>query len=505
MPFRARGGLAVALFYLVACGSSGGGGGGVQGTLTISPQTASAVIGGPAVSFTATLSGSSNAISWTLNGPGTIAPSGGSTTTYTPPPFGGSPVTATVTASAGAGVSASATVQVGVPTSIDVSGTVVGSDRVPIAGVNVTIGAQSVITGADGRFTISNVSLPYDLTAVLTSPKRGIVYQGLTRRDPTVVMLGVTATPLTGTVTGNLSGGHPLGGANESTRVQFASPEARNLLNGNDLFVASNPYSMQAAWIGPTTTTGTVHALQWQADGGTVPTSFTGYASQTGVSVSSGGNVAADLVMSAPPVSTVGGTIRIDPSLLYFGQSISITFPDAPRIVLGGDAPSGTFSYLVPNVGGATASLIAQAISSASNVSDLQMAGIPPGTTNLVVDLAAPPTPVAPADLATDIATTTVFTWTGMPGTVNLFGVRGRGTTPSPSYYVVTSGTSARIPDLAAQGLGLPPAAAYSWNVNTYGPLTSVDELAGAASTYLSGSGSYFGGTTAPRDFTTTL
>ena len=501
MSLLARVGLGATLISLLACGSGGGGGGG-QPTLSISPQTASAVIGGPAVSFTANLSGSSNPIAWTVNGPGSITPAAGTTTAYTPPPFGGTPTTATVTATA-SGLNASATIQVGVPASINVSGTVVGSDRAPVVGASVTIGAQSAVTDAAGAFTISGVALPYDLTAVVTVPKkRAVVYQGLTRRDPAVVVIGVTASPYTGTLTGNLSGGNPLGGANEATRVIFASPDApAYLLNDNNQFVTSNPYTMNAAWVGPTTTTGTVHAIQWQADGGSVPSSFTGYANKSGVSISSGGNATADLAMTAPSVSTIGGTVHLDASLLYFGQSLWITFPNSPAVFMGADSPSGSFSYPFPNVGGATASVIASAINTFSNVSGLQISGITPGTANVVVQLAAPPTPGTPMDHATSVGTSTDFTWTPMPGTISVLGILGNGT--SPTYYVLTAGASARIPDLSAQGLGLPPAAPYRWVMNAYGPLTSVDEMAGSASMYLSGSGSYFGGTTAPRDFTT--
>ena len=495
--FGARGASALALLCLVACGGGGGAG---QPTLTLSPQTATAVLGGPAVTFTASLSGSSSAISWTLSGPGSIVPSGGSTAAYTPPPFGGTAVTATVTASAGGGLSASATVHVGVPAAIDVSGRVIGSDLVPIAGINVTIGARSALTDVDGGFTISSVSPPYDLTAVATSPKKvGVLYQGLTRRDPTILMPGVPAsTTSTGTLTGNVTGGSPLGAADEVTRLIFGSPEIPDgLVNSAQTNVVSNPYALNPSWVGPSATTGTLHVLQWRLGANNLPAAFTGYASTPGVNISPGGTASVDLIMSAPPASTIGGTIHLAPSLSYFSQSLSIAFPGTPPTFLGADAPSGSFSYPFPDVSGATATLIATALYAGSNISATQLAGISPGTTNVVVDLPTPCTAVAPADHATNVGTTTDFTWTPMTGTVYELYLLGFGT--SPSYFVMTAATSARIPDLASQGLGL--SGSFSWNVNAFGPVASVDDLAGAAAMHLFGAGSYFAGTTSPRDF----
>ena len=496
MSLPARSAVAVTLICLAACGS---GGGGTQGSLTISPQTASATIGGPAVTLTASLSGSSNPIAWTLSGPGSIAPAQGSSTQYTPPPFGGTPATATVTASAGSGLSASVTVSVAVPASIDVHGMAIGSDTTPVAGVSVTIGTQSATTDAGGRFTISGVTVPYDLTAVATSPRRtGVVYEGLTRRDPTILMVGIASSPRRATLTGNVTGANPVGVAGDVTRLIIGSPQIPFwLVNDVETNVTSNPYTLHPSWVGQDTTTGTIHVLQWQQDGG-LPVSYSGYASVPGITLSAdAGTVASDAVLSAPPASTIAGTIQLAPSLTRFSQLVAIVFPGAVPTFLGSDTPTASFAYPFPNVAGATATLVASAgDTGSSSYSSAQLTGITPGTTNILVALPPAPTPVAPVDHTTGVGTTTDFTWTPVNGTVYVLLVIG----PSAWYVVVTSATTARIPDLSAQGLGL--SGKSSWNVNAYGPAGSVDELAGAALQHLLGTDSYFGGTTAPRDFT---
>jgi hypothetical protein len=43
---------------------------------------------------------------------------------------------------------------------------------------------------------------------------------------------------------------------------------------------------------------------------------------------------------------------------------------------------------------------------------------------------------------------------------------------------VITTDSSASIPDLAAWGVDLPKGAAYSWRVQAYAPFASLDEAA---------------------------
>lgn len=503
-------GLWIACLAFLGCGSSNGGGsgaadGGGEGTasLTVSPQTATTTLGGSDINLAATLSGSSNPITWTLNGPGRISPAAGSTTAYTPPPFGGSPLTAAVTATAGTGISASATIQIVVPASINVIGRVIDSSRRPVPGVVIRIGGTTTVSASDGSFRIGNVPVPYDLTAVAIAPKKlGVAYQGLTRPDPTVMMLGPSTSQVHGVLTGNVTGGDPLAIAGERTAVFFASPETPGYFfnDGNVTYVPSNPYTLDVGWPGPSPITGTVHALQWRSDGG-LPVAYPAYGSTPGVTVSDGGTATADLIMTAPPVSSISGSIQMGSEFMYFQQSLYIVFPGS-AVLLGVDlASSGTFRYPFPDVSGGTAMLVTSANYQGSNVSGVQLSGITPGTTNLVVEIRKPPTPVVPADHATGIGVTTDFGWTEMPGTTYELSISGPGS--SPSFYVFTSATSGRIPDLTMHGLGLPAATKYTWIVNTFGPSSGVDDLAGPSSLYQFWDNSYFTGTAYPRDFTT--
>ena len=105
--------------------------------LKVSPSTAAVEIGGASVDFAATLAGSTETISWSLTGPGTISTNTGPTTSYTPP-VTGEAGTATLTATAGdATATATITISVAVP-SLTVTPT---TATVSVAGTAVAFSA----------------------------------------------------------------------------------------------------------------------------------------------------------------------------------------------------------------------------------------------------------------------------------------------------------------------------------------------------------------------------
>jgi hypothetical protein len=94
---------------LLACGGGSTEGGG-QGTLTVSPTSATVEMGTSAVTFSSQLTGASGGVRWELSGPGSISTTNQVTTEYTPPATGGEG-TATLTV-IGGGTSAS--VEIGI-------------------------------------------------------------------------------------------------------------------------------------------------------------------------------------------------------------------------------------------------------------------------------------------------------------------------------------------------------------------------------------------------------
>jgi hypothetical protein len=87
------------LCALAGCNS----GGANQGTgITVSPGTATVTAGDAGVSFSATLSGLSGTVSWSVNGPGSVSPFTGLDTFYSPPAQVAAATTVLVVAAVGA-------------------------------------------------------------------------------------------------------------------------------------------------------------------------------------------------------------------------------------------------------------------------------------------------------------------------------------------------------------------------------------------------------------------
>ncbi len=485
MMNRRRVAAAGTLLLRLACGGSGSNN---TPSLSVSPSTTTVTAGAASVSFTATLSNTTGTVSWSLTGPGSIAPSTGATTSYTPPTTVASATTATLTASA-AGLTANATITINPPAAITVAGTVVDDQLRKFSGVSVIIGAQSTVTDGSGHFSIANVTPPYDLTAIatITGAKSGSVYKGLTRNDPTILMgLDPTSTDNMGTLTGTVTGGDPLGTAGESTVVSWGSTQASQF----ERVIVSSPYTLNVSWDAALASiTGNMHALQWAKDGNGLPSSYKGYAVKTGVAVAAGGTTNnVNLDMSAPGSTNVGGSVTVPAGVTLGSKSLALTFDDRALTFLGVDGTSGTtFSYLYPSITGATATVSARGSNAGNDQTTIQVSGIALGTTNVSIALPAPISAVLPADTATGIGTGVDFSWTALSGGNAVYIFQAQGPPGEPSYLVFTIGTSARIPDLTAQGLGLPSAASYSWGVVAVGPHPNLDSATGPTSVFPSG------------------
>src|SRR5207244_6944257 len=143
------------------------------------------------------------------------------------------------------------------------------------------------------------------------------------------------------------------------------------------------------------------------------------------------------------------------------------------------NAPSNAFPYTVPAESGLAFTVAAQAVDGSSRWSAFFKGGISGNTSNVSVPLAAAPQLALPANGAYGVDATTPFSWSQGGGTgVNLFKVWPSNST-SPTYFVFATGADAKIPDLAAEGMGLPAGASYYWHVDRLFPVASVDDAAG--------------------------
>ena len=228
--------------------------------------------------------------------------------------------------------------------------------------------------------------------------------------------------------------------------------------------------------------TGNMHVLQWQQDGSGRPSSYKGYAVKTGVAVAAGGTTNnVNLAMSAPGTSSVGGAVTVPSGVTVASKLASLSFDDTAQLQLSRllfDSET-SFSYLYPNITGATAVVSAGGANADGDLVSARVSAIALGTTNVSIALPSPISVIIPANSATTIGTDVDFSWTAFSGGNAVYIFQASGPPSAPSYTVFTTATSARIPDLGAQGMGLPSATAYSWTVFAVAPHASVDSAAG--------------------------
>lgn len=395
---------------------------------------------------------------------------------------------------------------------ITVTGKVVNASNLPVAGVPVLIGTlPSVVTDASGNFSIPNVTAPYTITVVDGIQKIGLVYLGLTRSDPTlsffsIVISSTQTASLSGTVSGGAGFPAP---ALHSQSAAFVSPEVAASTSVNSATGAYGPYSVN--WNGASTTTGTIHALQWQVDGTGFPVTFKGYGSKASVALSNGGTFAGQNVVMSPIVTTsVAGSVTVPAGYTIGTRSVIVSLGTSGGIqILNDGTGTGSFTYNVPNVSGATLRITAQGTKAPSILSSAFRVGVALNATGVAVTVPAAPEYSLPVAAATGVNTTTDFAWTALVNGVHY--VIFTGPAGQPRYQVVTTGNTAKIPNLSTVGLALPTSAAYTWAILAIGPFTSIDQAAGTTGLFggLSGSATADGYLTAtgvlgsPRTFTT--
>jgi hypothetical protein len=383
---------------------------------------------------------------------------------------------------------------------ITVTGKVITSTLVPVPNSPVVItGRPATTTDANGSFSVTDVTVPYDVTIVVSTSKLAIVYRGLTRPDPMLVnILALGSGANTATVGGTLSGG---GGypepATRTSRAYITSTDASASATAN---ATTGAYTSTFGWSGSTTLTAVLRALQWDKNAAGMPTAYTGYGEKTGVSITAGGAFASqNIAMTAAASQNISGTVTVPAALTLSSKSLGVTFSAGDNFTLGSESGTGTaFTYPVPVITGATFSVSAAATGAAGQGS-IRKTGIAAGTANIAITIPTLPTQSLPVNAATGVDTTTSFSWA--PVTSSIYLVLFNGPPNQPDYLVITSETSTKIPNLSSLGMGLPQGIGYTWLVMGYGPYVSVDAAAGSGG--LISQGDALVSTTTTRTLTT--
>ena len=243
-------------------------------------------------------------------------------------------------------------------------------------------------------------------------------------------------------------------------------------------------FTLTPPWNGPVTTTGIIHALQWQTDPTTfLPIAYKGYGTKAGVTLSNGGTFSGQNVTVTPiAVTNFSGTVTAQTGYTLANRYVSTIFgSQGIEIINDATIPSTssstTFNYIIPNIAGATLRLSALATKGAVTVSGFKN-GLTVNSNGATLALPAGPEYSLPVSAATGVTTSTIFSWTAMVNGVYV--VEFNGPVGKPKYQIVTTATTTTIPSLASLGLGLPPGTSYAWTVLSFAPIGSVDAAASA-------------------------
>lgn len=350
-----------------------------------------------------------------------------------------------------------------------------------VANAPVTIGSTVVATDANGAFTIEDVSAEYDVSAIVSPPIYGgmgvytWIYQGLTRRDPTLQVLRGVATQNT-TIHATISGGSF--NDDEKTVLGFGTPDGSGSFEQD--YAEVQHLSGFGGWYGPTQTSGHFHALRWKFSD-SLPAVYEAYATGL-VALSAAGTDQTDLPIDLSPstvnVATISGSVT-SPTTTDRSNYVSVAFTDKATIPLvdGDDGPN-TFSYTVPQLTGSKISVAAVAGTYYSYPYALAHKDVDPGTANISLSIPTPPTLVAPVAGVADVTSDTPFVWIG-DAKVFLFHVDSP-QAYNEGVYIVTSKKQVQIPNLNGSFPLRGNAEPYVWTVEVHNNLQSVDEATAA-------------------------
>ena len=446
-------------------------------TLTVSPTTSTVVVGAAAVPFTATLTNATGTINWAINpSVGTLSATTGTTVSYTPPATIANSTNVTLTASSGT-LTATAAITVNPPATIGVSGTAVDGCGNPAPNVTVialptaTSALQTITTGANGQFSFTNLTTPYNLAINFSSGGSTIVlvYKGLTRttvRLPAFFTGGVVA-PKSGTITGAVNAGStglslPTPAARR-TRASFASAAANGFSESS---VTDNPYSLGVTFCTGNAATGVVRAMQWRVNaatglpGGATSPIFVGHGEKTNVTVADAGTTNnQDITLNTLTSGLMTTTIN-KPNVTYNLSKLEqgLMYADGGAMSLGSQTSSFSDSGLTsvapalntPIIAGTTMMVQATATDTSGRKSIASKVGVGPNdSTTITLPLA--PALGAPANVITGVnLANQSFSWSAFTGGMHaaVYGAPGK------QIVIFTTGSNTTIPSTSDLGLG---------------------------------------------------
>ncbi len=360
----------------------------------------------------------------------------------------------------------------------DVFGQVVKGMDVKVTGKETA----TTITDSNGKFTIKDVTVPYELVVVNKKDKIATVYQGLKRPDPIITIFGDPTGLNKGNVEGALSGGagfpEPSGTV---SGVVFGAPNIVSLFLSNSISSdkTTGKYLIKdLRWSGGTTVNLTAHALQFKSTAG-LPTDYTGYGKKASILLQDSKTLSGqDIVMKDVAESRFSGNVFIPSAYQIANNALFANFGKGAQAALLTDilkTKNLSFDYVTPAIKEATITSLFSAKKTRYTTTVINT-GLATNTSGLTVSIPSAAEHISPANKATAVDYGTSFSWTEFKNGIHV--IRFNAGPGKPQYNVYTKDSSTSIPDLSDMGLTLPKHTRYSWTIEGLSPFANMDEAA---------------------------
>ena len=355
-----------------------------------------------------------------------------------------------------------------------------------LAKVPVEIGGKQTVTDAQGAFSFDDVPDAYDVSLVaeyefFVTQRLAVVYQGLTRRDPTLQVVRGSE-QLSANFDTNYTGTTQSVTGTRSFTLAMAGPDG--------VYEKLQPpsggsYGLQANWLGPATTVEIAHGLVWQNGNSGVPEGYYAYGTASVALLSTTTDhsmVNLDLTPKSITSSTLSGSVT-PAGFSDRLNSISMRFTSGATIKLASVTPTvSNFSYLVPTL--PNASVTFAAAEGCTNIqvngcAILHQDGLVGGGGALAVSIPQPATSltIAPAAAVTE---STLFSFTpGNAASSAYVSVFANKQSQNDHLYLITTQHSFKLPKVLNGGYELLSGESYGWRVEAHGAPAAVDDLAG--------------------------
>ncbi len=368
-----------------------------------------------------------------------------------------------------------------------VHGKVIDTWGAPLANIPLQIGEAVATSNAQGEFTFDNVPAHYDVSFKISggNPNRdyGWVYQGLSRRDPTLQAYDARQEYEAPIVVKTTGVGTP--GPTDTITAAFGTPSGRTQEPDVDPTYTGGQ-TVSVGWLGATSSTGTAHALLWSKTSASnpVPTKYKAYATKpVGLMEGVDDEITFNLVPGTLDAGNISGTIsggsgdRVNKLFARFESNAVIELMNQPS------APD-TFSYLVPTLAKASISVAAIAGAEYGPIGVAHADGLQQGDSSTKLAIPVPATVKKPK-IGAPLAANHMFSLTPGAGNDGPFVIWiERSDRQYFSMYIVTAQTDVALPSVLGGSFTILPdagyqGAEYGWGVETHGDYKTVDDMAG--------------------------